>query len=56
MELLFESEGEDHPVKIHQRNGGGPDNVHFTKKGYKALADLIADFIKEQMSNTLQEK
>ena len=42
--------------EIHQRNGGGSDNAHFTQKGYKALADLIADFIKEQMSNTITKK
>lgn len=35
--------------KIHPKYGRAPDNVHFTKEGYKLLADKIVTFLQKEI-------
>ena len=36
-------------VVIHKELGSGPDNVHYTKEGYKALGEAISDFLSKEI-------
>lgn len=36
---------------IHNRYGKGKDDVHFIPEGYKALAEIITKFLKEEINN-----
>ena len=36
-------------VVIHKQFGSGPDNVHYTKEGYKALGEAISDFLSKEI-------
>ena len=35
--------------KIHSKHGQAPDNVHYTKEGYKLLANKIGDFLQKEI-------
>lgn len=34
---------------IHREFGSGNDNVHYTKKGYQALGEVVSDFLSSKM-------
>lgn len=36
-------------IAIHRQYGVGPDDVHYTQEGYKALSTLIIDYLSEKI-------
>jgi hypothetical protein len=43
-------------VSIHQEFGKGPDDVHYTKQGYKELGELVVDFLNTELQENVSPK
>jgi hypothetical protein len=41
---------------IHDKYGLGPDNVHYTKEGYRELGKVVAGFLKKELRESIKSK